>query len=62
MERARVSQEVMRKMRALAIRQAISEIKNPDDRPTVEYIAKRHGLSYGELKQAYTKAKKAEDK
>jgi len=52
----RVHPEVMRKMRALAIRQAISEIKNIEDKPSVEYIAKRHGLGYGELKQAYTRA------
>ena len=54
---ARVSQIVMRKMRAYAIKQAISEIKDIEDKHTVEYIAKRHGLGYGELKQAYTKAK-----
>lgn len=53
----RVSQEVMRRMRAYAIKQAISEIKDIEDKQTVEYIAKRHGLGYGELKQAYTRAK-----
>lgn len=51
----RVHPEVMRKMRTLAIKQAISEIKDIDDKQTVEYIAKRHGLGYGELKQAYMK-------
>ena len=54
----RVHPEVMRKMRALAIKQAISEIKDIEDKPTVEYIAKRHGLGYGELKQAYAKEQK----
>lgn len=49
----RVHPEVMKKMRAMAIKQAMTEIKDIDDRPTVEYIAKRHGLGYGELKQAY---------
>lgn len=53
----RVHQEVMRKMRAYAIKQAISEIKDIEDKQTVEYIAKRHGLGYGELKQAYARAK-----
>lgn len=53
----RVSQEVMRKMRAYAIKQAISEIKDIEDKPAVEHIAKRHGLGYGELKQAYARAK-----
>jgi len=53
----RVHPEVMRKMRAYAIKQAISEIKDIEDKQTVEYIAKRHGLGYGELKQAYTRAK-----
>jgi predicted subunit of tRNA(5-methylaminomethyl-2-thiouridylate) methyltransferase len=47
----------MRKMRAYAIKQAISEIKDIEDKQTVEYIAKRHGLGYGELKQAYARAK-----
>lgn len=51
----RVHPEVMKKMRAMAIKQAMTEIKDIDDRPTVEYIAKRHGLGYGELKQAYMK-------
>jgi hypothetical protein len=45
-------------MRALAIKQAISEIKDIEDKPSVEHIAKRHGLGYGELKQAYTKEQK----
>jgi len=57
---ARVSQIVMRKMRAYAIKQAISEIKDIDDKPAVEHIAKRHGLGYGELKQAYMKEQKNE--
>ena len=56
----RVHPEVMRKMRALAIRQAISEIKDIEDKPTVEHIAKRHGLGYGEIKQAYAKEQKHE--
>jgi predicted subunit of tRNA(5-methylaminomethyl-2-thiouridylate) methyltransferase len=50
----------MRKMRAYAIKQAISEIKDIEDKQTVEYIAKRHGLGYGELKQAYAKEQKYE--
>lgn len=54
----RVHPEVMRKMRALAIKQAISEIKDIEDKPAVEHIAKRHGLGYGELKQAYARAQK----
>lgn len=54
----RVHPEVMRKMRALAIKQAISEIEDIEDKQTVEYIAKRHGLGYGELKQAYAKEQK----
>ena len=54
----RVHPEVMKKMRAMAIKQAMTEIKDIDDRPTVEYIAKRHGLGYGELKQAYMREQK----
>lgn len=56
----RVHPEVMRKMRAYAIKQAISEIKSIEDKPAVEYIAKRHGLGYGELKQAYAREQKNE--
>ena len=56
----RVHPEVMRKMRALAIRQAISEIKEGASKEEMEYIAKRHGLGYGELKQAYTREAKNE--
>lgn len=55
--RIRVHPDVMKKMRELAIRQAVSEIKDGNDRPMMEYIAKRHGLGYGELKQAYMRAK-----
>ena len=56
----RVHPEVMRKMRAMAIRQAISEIKEGASKEQIEYIAKRHGLGYGELKQAYAKEQKHE--
>lgn len=56
--RIRVHPDVMKKMRALAVKQAISEIKNIEDKPSVEYIAKRHGLGYGELKQAWMKEQK----
>ena len=55
----RVHPEVMKKMRAMAIKQAMAEIKDIDDRPTVEYIAKRHGLGYGELKQAWMREQNA---
>lgn len=54
--KVRVNPEVMRKMRAMAIRQAISEIKEGASKEQIEYIAKRHGLGYGELKQAYTRS------
>ena len=56
--RIRVHPDVMKKMRELAIKQALSEVKNGDDRPTMEYIAKRHGLGYGELRQAWMKEQK----
>lgn len=56
----KVHPEVMRKMRAYAIKQALSEIKDIEDKPSVEHIAKRHGLGYGELKQAYAKEAKNE--
>jgi len=58
MQQVRVNREVMRKLREMAIKQALSEIKDIEDRSKVEYIAKRHGLTYAELKQAYVKAEK----
>ena len=58
MDQVRVSQKIIRKMRDMAIRQAITEIKDIDDKPNVEYIAKRHGLKYKELLQAYMRANK----
>ena len=57
----RVHPDVMKKMRELAIKQAISEVKNIEDKPSVEYIAKRHGLGYGELKQALKAYRKDKD-
>lgn len=58
MQQVRVKREVIRKLRDMAIKQALSEIRDIEDKSNVEYVAKRHGLSYAELKQAYTKAQK----
>ena len=33
----------------------LANLKDIEDKPAVEHIAKRHGLGYGELKQAYTR-------
>jgi ribosomal protein L4 len=57
----RVNQEVMRKMRAYAIKQALSELSDEPEMAEMQYIARRHGLTYAELKQAKAKeAKKSE--
>ena len=43
----------LKRMRAYAVKQAISEL---NDRPTpkeMEFTAKRHLISYAELKEAY---------
>lgn len=43
---------VARKMRNYAVKQALDELGNDRDPKQIEYIAKRHMLSYTELKQA----------
>ena len=53
---------VIRKMRRYAIKQAISELSDRPSPAEVEKIAKRHLLSYTELKQAYNRDKKDKDK
>lgn len=53
---------VIRKMRRYAIKQAISELSEHPSPAEVEKIAKRHLLSYTELKQAYNRGRKDEDK
>lgn len=49
----------MRKMRAMAIKQALSELEDEATSERIQYVAKRHGLGYPELKKAY-KAKQRE--
>ena len=52
---------VLRKMRNYAIKQAISELSENPTPVEIEKTAKRHMLSYTELKQAYNRARKARD-
>lgn len=52
----KVHPEVMRKMRAYAIKQALSELSKEPEQAELLYVARQHGLSYAELKQARTKA------
>lgn len=52
---------VLRKMRNYAIKQAISELSENPTPKEVETIAKRHMLSFAELKQAYSRARKARE-
>lgn len=53
---------VMRKMRNYAIKQAISELGEKPSPAVMEKVAKRHLLSYTELKQAFNHARKETDK
>lgn len=56
-KKPRVSKETMRKMRAYAIKQALSEVKDDMTPNQVEYIAHRHLLNYAELKEAIKNAR-----
>lgn len=58
----RVHPAVLRKMRNYAIKQAISELSEHPSPTEVEKTAKRHLLSYTELKQAYNREKREKDK
>lgn len=52
----------MRKMRNYAIKQAISELSERPSPAEVEKVAKRHLLSYTELKQAWNREGRDKDK
>lgn len=61
MQQGRVHPATLRKMRNYAIKQALSEL---GDRPTpskVERVAKRHLLSYSELKQALNRERREKE-
>ena len=49
---------VLRKMRNYAIKQALSELSTRPDPKEIERVAKRHLLSYPELKGALNASKK----
>ena len=52
---------VLRKMRNYAIKQAISELSEQPSPAEVEKVAKRHLLSYTELKQAINRGKREKE-
>lgn len=52
---------VVRKMRRYAIKQAISELSEHPSPAEVEKIAKRHMLSYTELKQAINRERREKE-
>jgi len=54
----RVHPAVLRKMRNYAIKQAISELEDSAEPKEVERVAKRHMLSYTELKQAINRERR----
>lgn len=58
----RVHPAVLRKMRNYAIRQALSEVGESREPKDIERIAKRHLLSYTELKQALNREQGKENK
>ena len=55
----KVHPEVMRKMRAYAVKQALSELSDEPTQAEMQHIARRRLLTYAELKQA-KKAKEGE--
>lgn len=57
----RVHPAVLRKMRNYAIKQAISELSDNPTPTEVEKTAKRHLLSYTELKQAFNREKREKE-
>ena len=57
----RVHPAVLRKMRNYAIKQAISELEDGAEPKEVERVAKRHMLSYTELKQAINRGKREKE-
>ena len=57
----RVHPAVLRKMRNYAIKQAISELEDNAEPKEVERVAKRHMLSYTELKQAINRGKREKE-
>ena len=58
---SRVHPAVLRKMRNYAIKQAISELEDNVDPKEVERVAKRHLLSYTELKQAINRERREKE-
>ena len=57
----RVHPATLRKMRNYAIKQAISELSDKPEPADVEKVAKRHMLSYTELKQAFNRDRKEKE-
>ena len=57
----RVHPATLRKMRNYAIKQAISELEDYADHKEVERVAKRHLLSYTELKQAINRERREKE-
>lgn len=53
----RVSQRTMQKMRNYAIKQALTELDDNASQEKIAFIARRHGLTYAELKQAYRRSR-----
>ena len=60
-QQGRVHPAVLRKMRNYAIKQAISELSDNPTPTEVEKTAKRHLLSYTELKQAYNRERREKE-
>ena len=58
----RVHPAILRKMRNYAIKQAISELSDNPSPTEIEKTAKRHLLSYTELKQALNREQGKENK
>lgn len=52
---------VLRKMRQYAVKQALSELSERSDPSEIERTAKRHMLSYTELKQALSRERRKKE-
>ena len=57
----KVNREVMRKMRAYAIKQAVAELSDEPSAEEIAKVAKRHMLGYPELKRALKAYRKDKD-
>lgn len=54
------NKDIVRKMRDYALKQALTELTEEPSEGEMQYIARRHGLTYFELKRALERSRKSE--